>query len=325
MRLTRREMMKAGAGVIAASAAGALVGCAGTERTDQTSRGDTLRLEGDIDAHAHVWSDELNLYPLGPWATPDDMKPATFTDEQFLALMHRNGVGRAVLIQHAPLHGYDNRYILDCARENPGVFSVVAMINERTPNLRERLRELRDEGARGIRIGPTKHADRTLNVDPPNWLNAPGQQALWKHAAELGVALCPLVSARFLPTLDPMCAQHPDTTVVVDHFGRIERGNKQHEQWLTALARHPNVYIKVSAFKNFGDQRAPYGDLAPLMRLVIDAFGPDRLMWGSDAPYQLMDGNNYADALALVRHGLGSLSAAERAAILRGTAERIFF
>jgi len=315
MKLTRREAMLAGAGVLAA---GVVPGC----RTGPDAhRVETPR---DIDAHAHIWSDALEKYPLGPWATPADMKPPTFTAEQFLHLMRANGVGRAVLIQHAPLHGYDNSYILDCARDRPGVFSVVAMINERTPNLKERLRDLRDQGARGIRIGPTKHADRTLNVDPPNWLAAPGQQALWKHAAELGVAVCPLVSAEFLPTLDPMCAQHPDTTVIVDHFGRIEMVNKRQSQWLTALAKHPNVYIKVSAFKNFGDKQAPYNDLAPLMRLVIDAFGPDRLMWGSDAPYQLMDGNNYADALALIRQGMG-LSESDKSAILRDTAARVFF
>lgn len=316
MSVTRRDTVKA----IAATLAGiALPGCLAS----RSRQADAAGIDA-IDAHAHIWSDELETYPLGPWATPADMKPPTFTAEQFLGLMRANGVGRAVLIQHAPLHGYDNSYILDCANARPDTFSAVAMINERTPNLKERLRDLRDEGARGIRIGPTKHADRTLNVDPPNWLKAPGMIKLWQHAAELNVAICPLLSPPFLPSLDAMCAAHPQTTVVVDHFGRIEMGNPDHQRQLAALAKHPNVFIKVSAFKNFGDMRAPYDDLAPLMRLVIDAFGPDRLMWGSDAPYQLMDGNNYADALALVREGL-SLSQAERSAILRGTAERLFF
>lgn len=313
MNVTRREMLQLG--VVGALAS--LTGCATFESKGKKS-------SGDIDAHAHIWSDDLAKYPLGPWATPANMKPPTFSDEEFLSLMNRNGVNRAVLIQHAPLHGYDNSYILDCARKHPGVFSVVAMINERTPNLKERLRDLRDQGARGIRIGPGKHADRTLNVDPPNWLKAPGQQLLWQHASELNVAICPLVSAEFLPTLDPMCAKFPGTTVVIDHFGRIEMGNKKESQWLTNLAKYPNVFVKVSAFKNFGDKRAPYDDIAPLMRLVIDTFGPDRLMWGSDCPYQLMDGNNYVDALALVREGLG-LTETEKRAILSKTAERVFF
>jgi predicted TIM-barrel fold metal-dependent hydrolase len=316
MTITRRDLMATGL----AGAAGLLADCHTAPRLE---KGEAAL--GDIDAHAHVWSDDLARYPLGPWATKANMKPATFTSDELLAVVRPQGIGRVVLIQHAPLHGYDNSYILDCARKRPDTFSVVAMINERTPNLKERLRDLRDEGARGIRIGPTKHADRTLNVDPPNWLNAPGMQLLWTHAAELGVAICPLLSPDFLPSVDAMCQQHPDTNVVIDHFGRITTGDQTHERWLAALAKHPNVYVKVSAFKNFGDRRAPYDDLTPLLQLVIDAFGPRRLMWGSDLPYQLNDGNNYADAIALLRTGLDTLSETERDAILRGTAERLFF
>lgn len=313
--ITRRQAIQLGA---AALATGSLAGCKATGLTHQPAA-------GIIDAHAHVWSDDLAKYPLGPWATKADMKPATFTDDKLLAIVKPFGVDRVVLIQHAPLHGYDNSYILDCAKARPGTFSVVAMINERTPNLKERLRDLRDQGARGIRIGPTKHADRTLNVDPPNWLKAPGQQLLWQHAAELGVAVCPLLSPDFLLSVDLMCTQYPDTIVVIDHFGRIEMGNTQHEQWLTALAKHPNVYLKVSAFKNFGDQKAPYDDLLPLLRLVIDAFGPGRLMWGSDLPYQLNDGNNYEDAIGLLKHGLADLSDSDRRMLLKGTANKLFF
>ena len=315
MKLTRRQAIQAGA---AALATGTLTSCKKSTRSASDS-------PGHIDAHAHVWSDDLAKYPLGPWATPAAMKPATFTDDELLAVAKPHGMDRIVLIQHAPLHGYDNSYILDCARKRPGTFSVVAMINERTPHLKERLRDLRDQGARGIRIGPTKHADRTLNVDPPNWLKAPGMQLLWQHAAELGIAVCPLLNPDFLPSVEPMCAQHPDTIVVIDHFGRIKMDNKQHAQWLTALAKHKNVYIKVSAFKNFGDKRAPYSDLMPLMRMVIDSFGPERLMWGSDLPYQLNDGNTYGDAVALIRDEMQELSDTDRAAILRDTAAGVFF
>ena len=314
MQLTRRNLIKAGAVSLVAPT----VGCAGTRPAKQTA-------DGIIDAHAHVWSDNLAKYPLGPWATPAAMKPATFTDDELLKIVKPHGVDRVVLIQHAPLHGYDNSYILDCANARPDAFSVVAMINERTPNLKERLRALRDQGARGIRIGPTKHADRTLNVDPPNWLQAPGQQLLWQHAAALNIAVCPLLGPDYLPTLDPMCEQFPDTTVVIDHFGHIDMAKPETVASLTGLARHRNVYVKVSAFYKFGDQKAPYEDVEPMVMKMIDAFGPDRLMWASDLPYQLNNGNNYEDAIGLLKHGLSTLSATERQAILRDTASKLFF
>jgi len=314
MQLTRRNLIKAGAVTLAAP----LVGCASTRPAGQAAY-------GIIDAHSHVWSDDLAKYPLGPWATKADMKPATFTADELLAVVKPNGVERVVLIQHAPLHGYDNSYILDCAKARPGTLSVVAMINERTPNLKERLGDLRDQGARGIRIGPTKHADRTLNVDPPNWLKAPGMQLLWKHAAALNVALCPLLGPDFLDTLDPMCEQHPDTAVAIDHFGHIDMTKPETVASLTRLAKHPNVYVKVSGFYKFGDKHAPYEDVEPMIKRVFDAFGPDRLIWASDLPYQLNDGNNYADAVALMRDGLDFLSDRDRQSILRDTAERLFF
>lgn len=324
-RLTRRQAMRASA---AALTAGALGGCT-LGRCDGPAGhavvGGAGGGAGIIDAHAHVWSGDLSKYPLGPWATRANMKPATFTDDQLLDTVGPFGIDRVVLIQHAPLHGYDNAYILDCARNRPGTFSVVAMINERTPDLKERLRDLRDEGARGIRIGPGKHADRTLNVDPPNWLKAPGMQALWRHAAELGVAVCPLLGPGFLPTLDPMCGQHPDTAVVIDHFGHIDMARPDTVAALTRLARHKNVHVKVSAFYKFGDGKAPYDGLTPMIRRVVEAFGADRLMWASDLPYQLNNGNNVADAVALVRNGLDFLSDGERTAILRDNAERLFF
>ena len=315
MDLNRRDVIKAGAGL---ALAGALPGCKTITEGDGGSA-------GDIDAHSHVWSDDLKRYPLGPWATTDDMKPYTFTDDELLAVMKPYGVTRAVLIQHAPLHGYDNSYIFDCARKRPGTFSVVAMINERTPHLKERLRDLRDQGARGIRIIPTKHADRTLNVDPPNWLKAPGMQLLWKHATELGVAVCPLLGPEFLPSLEPMCEQFPDTTVVIDHFGHIDMAKPDTVASLTRLARHANVYVKVSAFYKFGNKKAPYEDVAPMVQKMVEAFGPERLMWASDCPYQLNNGNTFGDAVALIREGMPGLTADERRSILRGTAEEVFF
>ena len=314
MRLSRRTILQSGA--LGVGAAG-LASLAGAEPVPS--------FPGAIDAHSHVWSKDLARYPLGPWAKPADMQPASFSAEELLAIVRPNGVDRVVLIQHAPLHGYDNSYVLDCAKAYPGVFSVVAMIDERLPRVGERLDTLVKQGARGIRIGPTNHADRTPNADPPKWLDAPGMVSLWEHAARLGVAICPLVTAEFLLSLDPMCRKHPETVCVIDHFGHIDPGKRDTVEALVRLARHSKVYVKVSAFYKFADRKPPYDDLVPMIRTVVDAFGPDRLMWASDCPYQLNDGNTYADAINLIRDGIGDLTENDRRAILRDTAARIFF
>ncbi|MFZ4733164.1 MAG: amidohydrolase family protein, partial [Pirellulales bacterium] len=83
--------------------------------------------------------------------------------------------------------------------------------------------------------------------------------------------------------------------------------------------------VKVSAYYALGAKRPPYDDLAPLIRRLRDAYGAERLMWATDCPYQLAAGQGYGPSVALVRDRLDFLSAAERGAILGGTATRLFF
>ncbi|HEX8910725.1 MAG TPA: amidohydrolase family protein, partial [Humisphaera sp.] len=278
---------------------------------------------GYIDAHSHVWTADTVRFPLGPWITPDQMDPPDFSAERLLAVAGPHGVDRVVLIQHAPYYGGDNAYLIDCARRFPGRFSVVAIVDERRPDLADHLRRLRAQGVRGLRVGPTRYADRTMVKDPARWLEAPAMRALWARATELGLVICPLVSADYLPTLDPMLAALPDATVAIDHFGHAEKPDEVRD--LLKLARHRRVHVKASGLYKFGDRRAPYDDLSPMVRRVVDAFGPDRVLWGSDCPYQLQGGNNYGDAVALFARGLDDLGPADRTAILRDNARRLFF
>ncbi|MEM9015605.1 MAG: amidohydrolase family protein, partial [Verrucomicrobiota bacterium] len=80
-----------------------------------------------------------------------------------------------------------------------------------------------------------------------------------------------------------------------------------------------------SAFYALGKKEPPYTDLIPMFRRVRDAFGADRLMWGSDAPFQLLEPHTYGASLELVTGMIDFLSESEKKQILRGTAERVFF
>jgi predicted TIM-barrel fold metal-dependent hydrolase len=84
------------------------------------------------------------------------------------------------------------------------------------------------------------------------------------------------------------------------------------------------VYVKVSAFYALGAKRPPHDDLAPVIQRVYDAFGPSRLMWGSDCPFQTM-AESYEDSIALVRDRLAFLGPTDREWLLRRTAETVFF
>jgi predicted TIM-barrel fold metal-dependent hydrolase len=94
---------------------------------------------------------------------------------------------------------------------------------------------------------------------------------------------------------------------------------------LCNLARHPRIYVKISAFYALGKKEYPYTDLIPLIHALYDAYGPQRLMWGSDSPFQVETPHSYAGSLELVRERLKFLRPEDATWMLRGSAEEVFF
>src|SRR6185369_2188204 len=124
-----------------------------------------------------------------------------------------------------------------------------------------------------------------------------------------------------------MCRRFPDTPVVIDHLclvGASGEINPAEAQALCDMAKHKKVTVKVSAFYALGKKKPPYLDLGPLIKQVYDAYGPERLMWATDCPYQVVD-HTYQQSIDLIRHGLDFLKAEDKEWILRKTAERVFF
>jgi predicted TIM-barrel fold metal-dependent hydrolase len=310
-RLTRRKLLLGGA----YAAAGIVVG--GTTCRAQTA--DDLA-SGCIDAHAHVWTPDVARYPLAAGFKPADMQPASFTPDELMAEARPCGVNRVVLIQMS-YYGFDNRYMLDAMRGSPGTFAGVAVIDHHAPRVGQAMRQLKQQGVRGFRIHPGSRP-----VEP--WLADEAMQQLWRHAAAENLAMCALVNPDALAPLDAMCQKHPDTPVVVDHFARIGIDGTIRDaevSQLCRLARHKRTHVKVSAFYALGKKQAPYLDLAPMIRRLVDAFGPQRLMWATDCPYQVQNGHTYRDSIELVRSRLDFLSPSDRSWLLRQSAERVFF
>ena len=275
--------------------------------------------EGYIDAHVHVWTSDTDRYPLKPGFPKSKMRRPSFTPEELFAHARPCGVTRVVLIQMSH-YGYDNSYMLDMIRKHKGAFSGVAVIDsEKRP--RDTMLELSRQGVRGFRIGPGKRpADR--------WLDGDGMAAMWKCGADEGLAMCPLMNPQHLPAVDRMCRRFPDTPLVIDHFARIGidgEFRKADLDNLCRLARHKNAHVKVSAFSALGKKESPYLDLAPMIRRVLDAFGPERLMWATDGPWQVMGGHTYKDSIDLIRVRLDFLTDNDRQWLLRKTSQRVFF
>jgi predicted TIM-barrel fold metal-dependent hydrolase len=244
-----------------------------------------------------------------------------FTPGQLFFHCKPQGVSRIVLIQMS-FHQHDNSYMLDAIESHPGVFRGVAIVSEHEAGVSTRMRYLARRGVSGFRI----HQGGERN--PERWLGSPGMAEMWRTAADEGLNICALIDPEALPLIDKMCSQFPDTPVVVDHFARLGMAGvitRADLDRLLHLSAHPKVHLKTSAFYALGKKKPPYLDLGPMIRECRDHFGAERLMWASDAPFQVESGHTYEDSISLIRDRLDFLTPSDREWMLARTARRVFF
>lgn len=273
-----------------------------------------------IDAHVHVWTDDYARYPFAEGHDPKDAVPRTFYPEDILGHARANGVARVVLVQMS-YYDTDNSYMLEVMRQHPGVFGGIGIVDPHGPDPDTRMQDLAQDGVYGFRIYP-----RGGDID--QWLDGEGYDRMFRAGADGRLALCPLIGPDALDAVTRRCEQYPETPVIIDHMCRIGADGRIAAADVDALCRmavHPAIMVKVSAFYAFGKKTPPYTDLIPLIRRLYEAFGPRRLMWASDCPYQVQGQHTYAASIDLVRDGLDFLSSDDKEQILRRTAEDFFF
>jgi predicted TIM-barrel fold metal-dependent hydrolase len=205
---------------------------------------------------------------------------------------------------------------------HPERFVGTAIVDPLAPRPGEAMKALLPRGVRAFRIQP-----KYSRLPPARWLEPPGYDAMFATAARTGQALSCLIDPDGFPEVDRMCGKFPDTTVIIDHLGRIGVDGTIRDadvDALCALARHPKLLVKVGAFYALGKKTPPYLDLAPMIRRVVSAFGPDRCFWESDCPFQVVE-HRYTDSLTLIRERLNFLGLADRDWLLWRTAERTLF
>src|SRR4051794_36345213 len=241
-------------------------------------------LEPAIDAHSHIWTPDVAHYPLAPGFAVAAMKPPSFTAEELLAHCRPAGVGRVNLIQMS-FYGFDNSYMLDMIKLYPERFVGTAIVDPLGPHPDEAMRALLPRGVRAFRIAPNYS-----KLPPARWLEPAGYTAMFATAAKTGQALSCLINPDAFPEVDRMCRKFPETTVIIDHLGRIGVNGSidpAEVDAFCALSTPPKLLVKVGAFYALGKKPAPSLALAPLIQRVVQAFGARRCMWESDCPFQV--------------------------------------
>ncbi|MBI2857158.1 MAG: amidohydrolase [Chloroflexi bacterium] len=211
--------------------------------------------------------------------------------EMLLYQMNRNDVDKAVLIQYWGNH--HNQYFLECMQRFPGRFAVVVSVDPSAPDAMSTLEQLAEKsGVVGLRLKPD---DRSPGNDP---------LAIWRKAGELGLVIsCYTVNVKETgdPEFHRLVAAVPDTTIVLEHVAGIHVGHHHGDPTSVLppytgfraaldLANYPNVYVKFAGLGEYSP-RPPrfrpefsFEEIPPMLEMAYKAFGPRRLMWGSDYP-----------------------------------------
>jgi predicted TIM-barrel fold metal-dependent hydrolase len=265
-----------------------------------------------IDPHVHVWKND----PRYPWAKETLNPPAhDALPETLLALMKANGVAKTLLVQVIH-YRWDNSYTADVLKQYPEYFRGVARVNPQDPASPDRVSALVAQGFAGVRISPA--ADAT-----GDWIRGPLMEPLWRRCRDEKASLSVLAPIGRIPDVTALIDRFPDLDVIVDHMADCppERGDLLED--LLALKRYPNVFVKVSHTWSLSKQAFPYTDSQAMVKRVYDAFGPQKLMWGTDWP--LVEGYcGYAGALAMVRDEMTFLNDDDKRWMLSKTVQRVF-
>jgi L-fuconolactonase len=275
-----------------------------------------------IDAHLHVWDATAAGKDPGPF--PVGYSPQSQASvELFLDYMDETGVGRAVFVQPW-FHHWDNSYIARCLQRFPDTFRGVCVIDPRGSEAPAALARWRAEGFTGVRLRPLREGE---GPTPGPWLGTDETLPFWEAAAATRTVVCVMHGKTELEALGPLLTRFPGISVVIDHLNNpvpSEGVDQPIFAALLALARFPNVAVKLSGFHHWCAERYPYREALPYVEAAIRAFGAERCMWGSDWPHVLA-GCGYRRNRNLLARTATELTPGELGAIMGGTAERIWF
>ncbi|MBW8758057.1 MAG: amidohydrolase family protein [Burkholderiales bacterium] len=274
-----------------------------------------------IDAHQHFWrlADRAGAWPPPTLAAIH----RDFSPQDLAPLLQASGIDGSVVVQSLPSLA-ETRQLLAQARSTSFVRGVVGWVDMKAPDAADTIATLaRDPLLKGLRPMLQDLEDDEWIVDPAT---IPAAEAMARH----GLVFDALVLPRHLRALRAFATRHPQLVVVVDHAAKPPIARGQMQPWhdnLTSLAALPQVHCKVSGLLTEAGERTRVEDLLPYMQALWTAFGPSRLLWGSDWPVLRLAGD-YAGWLATTAALLAAVqppaSAAESAAILGTNAATLY-
>lgn len=227
-----------------------------------------------IDAQIHLWGSGL----------PSNMahrQVTAFTTEEAVGMMDEGGVDAAVI--HPP--GWDpgsTDMALAAVRDYSGRFAIMGSFPLEQPENRSLVATWRNQlGMLGLRYGFLQDPMRS-------WIEDGTLDWLWEAAEQAGVPIA-MLATDSLQAIGRIAERHPGLRLTIDHLGGRGGTNTlkdaaamTHIPELVALAKHPNVAVKVTGAPGYSSEAYPFPGMHTFVRQIYDAFGPERMFWGTD-------------------------------------------
>ena len=267
-----------------------------------------------VDTHVHVVSGDRKRYPVLPDAPA---WPVTEIDA-LLQDMDALGIARALLVQTYFTYGTDNRYMIESAQRHAKRLGSVCVIDQLAQDAPQTLTELvTQHGVCGLRLMP--------KGQPPGVLSDPRTFPVWQRAAELGIVVTVAAELEHLAEMPPVIERFANVPVCFEHMWGLEVGDPPYSRVASIfeLARYPNVNLKLCPNNSYA---AREGESTPqqLFGLLVERFGIERLLWGSNYPAHPGRFGDLAARLQIMQRDFAFLGDAERRAFFGENALRLW-
>lgn len=226
-----------------------------------------------VDSQIHIWQNGLPPNPYHRQIT-------AYSQDDALLEMDEAGVDAAVICPPAPRWDPQaNELAVEAARQHPNRFAILGNFPLDRPENRALVDGWkRRPGMLGLRFVFLQPHQRT-------WLTDGTIDWLWPAAERAGLPIA-LLAHHFLPVVGQVAERHPGLRLIVDHMG-LPDGVKDAAAFaslpkLLALAKYPNVAVKASGAPSYSSAPYPYLNIHKYLEQIYDAFGPERMFWGTD-------------------------------------------
>lgn len=231
-----------------------------------------------IDAQVHAY--ERN-HPGRPWAGVL-AGPPEVTGDQMVAKLDAARVDGAILISAFTMYRYDASYAVEVHRKHPGRFALIKPVDPADANVAEIIEDWkRTKGAVAVRMLLVRSGLASDAADP-------GLNLVLKTAARLSIPVNLHIAGRLDQGIE-LIRRHPETQIVIDHLGIVQPHDPPvpKEPWadlpkVLTIAQFPHVVMKITGACTLSHRPFPFEDIWDPVCRMIDAYGIDRCLWGTD-------------------------------------------